>query len=469
MTWGIGRRIGRAIVLAGMAVATAMLAFSCSRDELRPSPEVLGRVQQAWHEHPPGMNQPPCEADDCDSGEERTCSDICVTPRTLGQSCTQTDCAWNSWCDGNYEGNSCVNGVCRAPANGGLALWSECNPMDDECPANLFCLDAPTCSPGSANPFCMWGRAHGELCDSDWDSPGCAPCFPGTDCVNGHCRKVCGDPEDCPCGVVGEVACIGEYCYRCAQLGDLCNPERPCCKEEENCGPQGRCCLDLGETCTVPEDCCQNAETCINGVCAECKSINESCSASSDCCDGKCKEGICVECSDDDTKPGQCTVSGQDGECAVGGWECQNHHFVCVGGSPSSEVCDDKDNDCDGDTDEGYVGSACTVTFTGPGGDLWQCQDDFEAPGTFECINGEEVCVSTPGDDYCFQCGGWPVGDCGQCGQQNCSVLLCAPNLDCDGDPPNTFCAIDLQDCSSPMPQCWHPNQIGTCCGDCTP
>jgi len=40
------------------------------------------------------------------------------------------------------------------------------------------------------------------------------------------------------------------------------------------------------------------------------------------------------------------------GECAIGANACTNEGLVCVGPSPVPEVCDELDNDCDGEVDE---------------------------------------------------------------------------------------------------------------------
>jgi hypothetical protein len=89
---------------------------------------------------------------------------------------------------------------------------------------------------------------------------------------------------------------------------------------------------------------------------------------------------------------------GAGGECAVGAGECaQSGRMVCTPDGanvvcdaqarlPAPEVCDGRDNDCDGSTDEGYVP---TATSCGQG----MCA----AAGQLNCVGGQVVDSCTPG------------------------------------------------------------------------
>ena len=55
-------------------------------------------------------------------------------------------------------------------------------------------------------------------------------------------------------------------------------------------------------------------------------------------------------------------MPGGTGECRQGSRTCINGTLICLGaGTPGTEVCDGKDNDCDGSTDEEdpFLGTAC--------------------------------------------------------------------------------------------------------------
>ena len=89
-----------------------------------------------------------------------------------------------------------------------------------------------------------------------------------------------------------------------------------------------------------------------------CSSMIEVCNGRDDNCDGKTDESF--------PDKGKACSSSQKGLCKAGVFECTKGKKVCKPkATPVSEVCDNKDNDCDGSIDEGltrpcYNGSAST-------------------------------------------------------------------------------------------------------------
>jgi len=201
-------------------------------------------------------------------------------------------------------------------------------------------------------------------------------------------------------------ACIQTGAEVCNGLDDDCDGTT----DEEPTDVGGQCGVDVGQ-CTIGVMQCVNGERTCDGEPA----TAETCDGVDNDCDGAIDNG--------NPQGGQ-SCGTDTGECVAGVMMCLAGGVLdCVGdsGAPgqAAELCDGKDNDCDGQFDEG-------ITTQGPCG----------FPSTGECESGVLTCVGGA-----FQC----VGGAGP------TFELCdALDQDCDGNPINGYdLAGDVRNCGS--------------------
>jgi len=124
--------------------------------------------------------------------------------------------------------------------------------------------------------------------------------------------------------------------------------------------------------------------------------VAEICNAEDDNCDGQINEGNPGGGQDCDTN---CPNGVCQGECTSGTTVCVGTGLVCVPGiQPSLEVCDGKDNDCDGEVDNGFntktdpnncgaCGTVCSMDHAVGGCVTGACQVAACQPGYFNNDN----------------------------------------------------------------------------------
>ncbi len=200
-----------------------------------------------------------------------------------------------------------------------------------------------------------------------------------------------------------------------------------------------------GPSGTVNKGICkEGVQTCINGKWTSCKNqvlpVAEVCDAKDNDCDGLIDESLSRPCG---TDVGECRKGKQF--CMVGVWG------ACSGGrNPYPEVCDGKDNDCDGRVDEGNPGggAACLVA-----GKLGVCRN-----GRLNCVGGRLQCVQVvlPSREVCDakdnDCDG-QINEGATCPRgQECSANKCQTCT----QPSDTKCKTFLGICISnaPCPPC---------------
>lgn len=186
----------------------------------------------------------------------------------------------------------------------------------------------------------------------------------------GACRP---GTQACVGGTFGScVGAIGPTAEICDSIDNNCNSST----DEGNPGGGAGCGTAVGVCTEGSTSCVGGALVCSGGT----GGMAETCNTLDDDCDGLIDEG----------NPGGGTRCGATdvGECDFGSEVCEMGALTCRGETgPSAEICDGRDNDCDGSTDEGNPegGMAC-------GDGTGECE-----PGTTACTGGMLICEGAVG------------------------------------------------------------------------
>ncbi len=388
-----------------------------------------------------------------DSHPPTTCKSDADCP--TGKVCYKKACVDISEADNDGDGVSAKDGDCddSNPLMYPEAI-EDCDGLDNDC--NGVVDEGCECVNGETRPC----------------SKNMGICKEGTQkCENGNWSDCIGGVEPLPiddCGDMLDNDCDGSVDELCA-----CSNEG----EQRPCGTPIGTCTEGVQTCTNGQWTeCQNAvfpqeEICDDNLDNDCDgSIDEGCTCTTgqtkdcgmdvgacskgtqECVDGKwslCEGGTLPEPELCDGLDNDC-----DGEvdedfvilntgCSVGVGECKRDGFyICSPdgegvicnvepGEPHEEICDGKDNDCDGQIDEDQDGNPMTVhCYDGPDG----------TEGVGPCVGGEKQCIN----------GTWTTCD----GEVLPQPELC-DGLDnnCDGQVDEIFlnlgqpCSVGLGEC----------------------
>lgn len=308
------------------------------------------------------------------------------------------------------ENGECNSGYCVATPEGAQCS-RECF---EDCPGGWICVQAGSgpdimyvcmprylnlCNPCLTNDDCAVqgeGSAFLDLCLNDDDSGK----FCGADCS--------GDPESCPDGYeCATITVPGGTFQQCRPTSGVCQCSNYAIQKE------------LATECYLENDegKCTGTRVCTAAGLTNCDADEpavERCDDVDNDCDGVLDEG----CDDDDD--GFCDMAmvtiGQPAVCGNGGGDCNDGDSMVY--PNANELCDKKDNDCDGVKDNGLCddSDACTDDLCDP---EEGCSHAFNEA---ECNDGDECTAN----DRCFQgtCSGSPK----DCDDGNpCTDNLCNP------------------------------------------
>jgi len=327
---------------------------------------------------------------------------------------------------------------------------NDCDGQADELPNN--CVPPKVCVAGQC--ICPLDQPNLQECGGG----GCTDT--NTDVKNcGFCGNVCALDnvgfQKCENGACVVAACKPPF-KDCNQLPfDGCEFEvkpEECNAFDDNCnGETDEGAKGVGLQCDsgLPGLCATGVQICEGGS-LKCKpniqpnQIQEVCDGKDNDCDGQI----------DQNNPGgggPCTVQGLSGECKFGALECTNAALKCTQTYfPQPEVCDGKDSDCDGIIDG--MEEPCS-TMCGDGkkkctGGNWGACSAME-PKMCKNYNGcfdELMCVQ--------QCPSAPMEKCN------------ASDDDCDNSIDETFACIMGDQKSQTCGKCG--NQSATCGNTCS-
>ena len=350
--------------------------------------------------------------EDCADGDSRPCGLDEGLCRPGIQRCAQG--LWGRCTDAVEPTEERCNGLdedCDGRVDEGFRIGGRCKYRDER---GAQADGVYACDPATADAFC----APLEDCEEDADGDGVNVC---QDCDDDDPNNYPAGPERCDgrdndCdGLIDEPFQLDEICY--AGLGVCRRGGTSVCDargidvdcDAEPMDPQG------------PELCGDDTDDDCDGATDEGFDLGQPCFAGV----GACRRAGVSECTDD----------GTGVECSV------------EAGDPEEEVCGNGlDDDCDGNTDEGFdVGIPCRV---GVGG--------CARPGVLVCAGDEVVCDAEAGAPGVEQCGNAVDDDCDGSVDESFDVgLPCSDGVGacrrdgvrvCNADRDGTLCSAAAAD-----------------------
>lgn len=340
---------------------------------------------------------------------------------------------------------------------------------NDQCDSDI-CLPTPdgkvctkTCTSECPQGFrCVAHKIGSDITNI------CAPRFP-------HLCDPCSSNKDCNSYGDTDNVCVsfgpaGSFC------GAACGPGKGLCPDGYTCQKQvdpesgkqfQQCVVNKGEECACSKlaiaealstQCitqnqygkCEGKRECLGGGLTKCLANEpkvEDCNGLDDDCNGKTDDiGTESICKGKKNSFGQCLGIYKS---------CENGVPVCSAPDAQPETCNGKDDDCDGETDEGLCsdGNECTQDMCNSDG---SCQHDPKGADGHKCDDGQQ-CTKT---DKCM--GGKCIGgNAKKCDDHNeCTIDSCDDIKGCFYKKISGPCKDDGQLCTQDLcadGKCTHP------------
>ncbi|MCO4763364.1 MAG: N-acetylmuramoyl-L-alanine amidase [Myxococcales bacterium] len=319
--------------------------------------------------------------------------------------------------------DDCDSGFCVEGADGRICTRK----CVDCCPHGFSCQEWKQ---GDAEFVCMPRLA--ALCRPCINDSECAAINKGALCVSygadtsagAFCGGACAETKECPAG------------YVCESAKGSQGAGKQCVRKTGQCGCSPRSITDgAATTCALTNNLgtCGGLRKCTSpqlGACDAPAAAIEQCNNADDDCDGE---------TDEDIQGTDCKVTNGFGTCP-GVTKCSEGKEFCQGLTPQKEICNGQDDDCDGTTDEGFPDSdkdgKADCLDDDQDGDNYPDAKDCDPkdpkinPGATEvCNNKDDDCDGLTDEPDAKGCKKWYADvDADKFGDPAKSACLCAPD-----------------------------------------
>ncbi len=329
----------------------------------------------------------------------------------------------------------CVNGSYAEECSGQVTAAEEiCDGLDNDCDnavdEGCFCVDDETRECGVSDVGqCQYGTQR--CVNGSWAA--CVGAIEPTteicDNVDNNCDGFVDENLSRECGEDTGVCQFGTQICSQGIWGECSGMVTP---TEEVCDNLDNDCDDtidenVTRTCSANVGICREGlQTCQNGIWGACvggiEPVDETCDGQDNDCDGTVDEGC-------DCAPGETRDCGYNqGTCEFGTQTCQAGSWgACENAiEPELETCDNLDNDCDGEVDEGltqtcgdYDQGVCRHGYSVcQAGDWSECRGNID-PSPEVCDGLDNNCDGQIDENITISCG-FDIGEC-QPGVQTCT------------------------------------------------